>query len=113
VQIVGLVKRPKEHVIAKMTSRPGKAYEEAAITEDVRRLIGTGWFEQGQVRIETSIGIDSKVTVYVVVKELNAIIREVKFVGAQHLSDDEMLRLADVRKGSASDPTFNEGAAQR
>ncbi|CAN5506373.1 N/A [soil metagenome] len=113
VQVIGLKLRPKEHVIAKMTSRPGKAYEEATITEDVRRLIGTGWFEQGQVRIETSIDKDSKVTVYVVVKELKSIVKDIKFIGAQHLSDDEMLRLADIRKGSAADPTFNEMAAQR
>lgn len=113
VQIVGLRLRPRDHVLAKMASRPGKAYEEATIQEDVRKLIGTGWFEQGMVRIETSIATSGQVTVYVVVKELNTLVREVKFVGAQHMSDDELIRLADVRKGSPADPTANEAAAQR
>src|SRR5436309_1209400 len=81
VQVVGLRLRAKEHVLAKMLSKPGKAYEEATIQEDVHKLIGTGWFEQGQVRIETAIGNDNMVTVYVVVKELNTMVKEVKFVG--------------------------------
>lgn len=113
VQVLGIRHRAKEHVLAKMASRPGKAYDEATIQEDVRRLIGTGWFEQGHVRIETTISPDNRVTVFVVVRELNTMVREVKFIGAQHMSDDELLRLADVRKGSPADPTANEAAAQR
>lgn len=113
VQVVGLKLRAPQHVLAKMTTRPGKAYDDAVIGEDVRRLIGTGWFEQGQVRIETATRPDNQIVVYVVVKELNTMVREVQFLGAQHLSDDELLRLADVRKGSPADPAGNEAAAQR
>lgn len=103
---------PKDHILAQMKTRVGKAYDDATINEDVRRLIATKWFAPGGVQIETSVSNDGKVTVYVQVVELNNVVREVKFVGAQHIGNDTLLQLTGIRKGSALNPAFNEAAAQ-
>ncbi len=103
---------PKEHILGQMKTRVGKPYDDATINEDVRRLIATKWFAPGGVQIETSVSNDGKVTVYVQVVELNNVVREVKFVGAQHIGNDTLLQLTGIRKGSALNPAFNEAAAQ-
>ncbi len=103
---------PKEHILGQMQSRVGKPYDDAIISDDVRRLIATKWFAPGGVQIETSISNEGKVTVYVQVVELNNVVREVKFIGAQHLGNDTLLQLTGIRKGSALNPAFNEAAAQ-
>lgn len=103
---------PKEHILGQMKTRVGKPYDDAVIAEDVRRLIATKWFAPGGVQIETTVSNDGKVTVYVQLVELNNIVKEVKFIGAQHLGNDTLLQLTGIRKGSALNPTFNEAAAQ-
>jgi outer membrane protein insertion porin family len=103
---------PKEHILAQMKTRAGKPYDDATVNEDVRRLIATKWFAPGGVQIETTVSNDGKVTVYVQVVELNNVVKEVKFVGAQHIGNDTLLQLTGIRKGSALNPAFNEAAAQ-
>jgi len=103
---------PKENILSQMRTRPGKAYDEATIQEDVRRLIGTKWFAPGGVKVETAVGPDGKVTVYVHVIELNSIVQDVLFVGAEHMSRDELLTTTGIRRGSPLNPAFNEAAAQ-
>jgi outer membrane protein insertion porin family len=103
---------PKENILSQMQSRPGKPYDEVTIAEDVRRLIGTRWFAPGGVKVETSTGPDGRVTVYVHVIELNNVVQEVKFIGAQHMSHNDLLTLTGIRRGSPLNPAFNEAAAQ-
>ncbi len=103
---------PKEHILGQMQTRPGKVYDETIVQDDVRRLIATKWFAPGGVRIETAISAEGQVTVYVQVIELNSIVQEVVFQGAQHLSPSELIRLTNIRKGSPLNPAFNEAAAQ-
>jgi outer membrane protein insertion porin family len=103
---------PKEHIFSQMQTRPGKTYDEATIQEDVRRLIATKWFAPGGVSVSTAIAPDGKVTVYISVVELNNIVQEVLFVGAQHISTDKLLQMTGIRKGSPLNPAFNEAAAQ-
>lgn len=103
---------PKENILSQMQTRPGKAYDEATIQEDVRRLIGTRWFAPGGVKVETAVGPDGKVTVFVHVIELNSVVQDVLFVGAEHMSRDELLTTTGVRRGSPLNPAFNEAAAQ-
>lgn len=103
---------PKENILSQMRTRPGKPYDEAQIQDDVRRLIGTRWFAPGGVKVETAIGPDGRVTVYVHVIELNSVVQEVQFIGAQHMSQDELLTITGIRRGSPLNPAFNEAAAQ-
>ncbi len=103
---------PKEHIFGQMQTRPGKVYDEATIAEDVRKLIATKWFAPNGVQVETTVSNDGKVTVYLQLIELNNIVESVHFVGVQHLSNDTLLKLTGIRKGSVLNPDFNAAAAQ-
>ncbi|MGL4420796.1 MAG: POTRA domain-containing protein, partial [Gemmataceae bacterium] len=102
----------KENILSQIQSRPGKPYDETTVQEDVRRLISTRWFAPGGVKVETSIGNDGRVTIFISVVELNSVVSEVLFVGAQHMSPDELITLTGIRRGSPLNPAFNETAAQ-
>lgn len=99
-------------ILSQMQTRPGKPYDEGTIAEDVRRLLNTRWFAPGGVRIDTAIDANGQVTVFVHVIELNNIVREIVFLGAQHLSEDELYDLTGVRRGSPLNPASNQLAAQ-
>ncbi len=99
-------------ILSQMQTRPGKPYDEAVIQEDVRKLLNTKWFAPGGVEVSTAVGADGKVTVFVKVIELNNIVREVVFIGAQHLSEQELLDLTQVRRGGPLNPAMNQLAAQ-
>lgn len=100
-----------ELIQGQMQTKPGKPYDEAVILEDVRRLSNTRWFAPGGVEVKTSVGADGQVTVFVHVIELSTIVREVVFVGAQHLSDEELRNLTQVRRGGPLNPATNQFAA--
>lgn len=102
---------PRENILSQMQTRPGKTYDEGTVQDDVRRLIGTRWFAPGGVKVDTAV-TDGKVTVYVQVIELNNIVSEVLFVGAEHMGREELLTLTGIRRGSPLNPAFNETAAQ-
>jgi outer membrane protein assembly complex protein YaeT len=101
-----------ELILAQMQTRPGKPYDEAVIQEDVRRLLNTKWFAPGGVRIDTLVGSDGQVTVFVHVIELNNIVREVIYFGAQHLSESELFDITQIRRGGPLNPANNERAAR-
>jgi outer membrane protein assembly complex protein YaeT len=101
-----------DYILAQMHTRPGKPYDEATVAADVRRLLNTRLFTADGVQISTSIGTDGQVTVFVRVKELSAIVREVVFLGAQHLSESELLDMTRVRRGSPLNPAMNKLDAQ-
>ena len=101
-----------ELILGQMQTRPGKPYDENTIQDDVRRLLNKGWFAPGGVRIATSVDNDGQVTVFVHVKELVNTIQEIHYVGAQHLSDDKLHELTQLRRGSPMNPTMNQLAAQ-
>lgn len=101
-----------ELILGQMNTRPGKPYDEAVIQDDVRKLLNTRWFAPGGVRIDTAVGADGQVTVFVHVVELNNIVREVIYFGAQHLSDSELFDLTQIRRGGPLSPAMNQQAAQ-
>jgi outer membrane protein insertion porin family len=104
--------RTADQIRAQMHTRPGKPYDPFVAQEDILRLHKTGWFAPGKVQIETSIGADGQVTVFVKVEELTNVIREVLFMGAQHLSEKELLDLTQIRRGGPMNPGRNQLAAQ-
>jgi outer membrane protein assembly factor BamA len=103
---------PTEHILSQMTTRAGRAYDEAAVQEDVRKLLATHWFAPGGVRVSTEVGSDGRVTVYVNVIELNNIVNEVVFKGNNHYSEKELLNVTGLRRGGPMNPHTNELAAR-
>ncbi|MCZ2341183.1 MAG: outer membrane protein assembly factor BamA [Bacteroidales bacterium] len=102
----------EELILSQMpNTRPGKVYDDGLVQQDVRQLLSTRWFAPGGVRVDTAIDADNQVTVFVHVIELNNIISEVVYVGAQHLSDKELNDLTGLRRGSPLNPTMNQLAA--
>jgi outer membrane protein assembly factor BamA len=102
---------PKEHILSQMQTKAGKPYDETLVADDVRRLIATRWFAP-KIDVETKVGDDGRVTVYLHVTELEGIVQEVVFVGNQHVGKDDLINLTQIRKGSALNPAYNEAAAQ-
>ncbi|HET6576618.1 MAG TPA: outer membrane protein assembly factor BamA [Fimbriiglobus sp.] len=102
----------KEQILSQMRTHPGKPYDEAVVQEDVRRLLHTKWFAPGGVKVSTAVGADGRVTVFVEVVELNNIVREVVFLGHQHLSEQELYDLTGVRRGGPLNPAMNQLAVQ-
>ena len=105
---VGNRVRTPEQIRAQMHSRPGVAYEEATVQEDVRRLHATKWFVPGGVQIYTRDDPGGRVAVLVYVNELNSVVEDVQYVGAEHMSKTELQNLSGVRKGEPMNPLANE-----
>jgi outer membrane protein assembly complex protein YaeT len=105
---VGNRLRTPEQIRAQMHSRPGVAYDEGVMQEDVRRLNKTKWFVPGGIQILTRTDSDGRVTVMVYVSELTSVVQELEFIGAQHISRTELQKLAGVRKGEPMNPMANE-----
>jgi outer membrane protein assembly complex protein YaeT len=99
-------------ILAKMTTKAGRPYDEATVQEDVRRLLNTGWFAPGGVEVKTAVDDAGQVTVFVHVIELNNIVREVVYLGNQHYSESELNDLTGVRRGGPLNPQMNQLAAQ-
>jgi outer membrane protein insertion porin family len=97
-----------EYVKNLMHTRPGKPYDDNTINEDVRRLLNTQLFVPGSVSVSTAIAADLRVTVFVKATELTGVIREVKFIGAQHISPDELIDLTQIRRGGPMNPNNNQ-----
>ena len=97
-----------QQILNIMHSRPGKAYDEATIQEDVRRLLNTRWFTPSGVRILTQNETDGRVTVTVFVTELTSTVQEVVYDGAQHINRGDLQTLTGLRKGDAMNPLANE-----
>ncbi len=105
---VGNHVRTADQIRQIMYSRPGVAYEEATVQEDVRRLHSTKWFVPGGVQILTKVNGDGRVTILVYVTELTNIVQDVQYIGGQHLTKTELQNLSGVRKGEPMNPLANE-----
>lgn len=105
---VGNRLRTADQIRNVMHSRPGVAYEEATVQEDVRRLHGTKWFVPGGVQVLTKNEPDGRVSILVYVTELTNVVQEVHYLGAQHMSPTELRNLSGVRKGEPMNPLANE-----
>ncbi len=100
--------RKPEHILGVMQARPGRAYDEAQIQEDVRRLHATKWFVPGGVQVHTRPDGGGGVVVFVTVTEVTNTVREVLYPGAEHIRDTDLQQLTGVRKGDAMNPLHNE-----
>lgn len=105
--------RTTQHVLAKLQSvRKGSTFTEHGANRDVALLLATGWFAPNGVEMKTSVAADDTVTVFVRVKELASVVREINFVGAQHYNESSLLDLTpQLRKGAPLNPARNRQAA--
>ena len=103
--------RSTGHILAKMNLRKGKPYDEQIATDDVARLLASGWFAANGVELKTAIGSDGQVTVFVKVRELQNTVKEILFLGNDHYSFDNLFELTRVRRGSPLNPAVNRQAA--
>ncbi len=103
--------RASAHILLKMQLKKGKAYDEQTATEDVARLLASGWFEANGVELKTAIGSDGLVVVFVKVRELRTTVKEIVFLGSDHYSFDDLFAVAQVKRGSPLDPAMNRRAA--
>ncbi len=100
-----------ELILAKLNTKPGRLYDPLVVNEDVQRLSGTRWFQPGGINISTKVRDDGQVVVFVEVKELANVVKEVQFLGAQHYSESELLDLVQVKRGMPLNPPMNALAA--
>jgi outer membrane protein assembly complex protein YaeT len=100
-----------EQILSQMHTKPGRPYDPAVANEDVQRLSRTRWFQPNGIEIGTGVRADGRVNVFVTVRELANVVKEIRFVGAQHYSDSELLELIGIRRGGPLNPPMNQLAA--
>ena len=103
--------RSTADILTKMLLKKGKAYDEQTATDDVARLLASGWFAANGVELKTGIGADRQVTVFVKVRELQTTVKEIIFQGNDHDSFDKLFELSRIRKGAPLNPALNRQAA--
>ncbi len=103
--------RSTADILTKMNLKKGKAYDEQIATDDVARLLASGWFAANGVELKTGIGADGQVTVFVKVRELQTTVKEIIFQGNDHDSFDKLFELSRIRKGAPLNPALNRQAA--
>lgn len=101
-----------QQIVGLMHSKEGKPYEDATMIEDMRRLENTKWFVPGTVKPFVQIEPDGKVTVYIQLQELTSSIQEVQYLGAEHISLNDLSNMTGVRKGEPMNPLVNEVGRQ-
>jgi outer membrane protein assembly complex protein YaeT len=110
VNVQGNVLHPQQEIFSKMSTRKGKAFQKKVIQEDVNRLAETGWFISGGIEVDTVDMQDGKVIVYVRVKELENVVEEIVYLGADHLSRDELDKMTKLKRGERMSPSKNQAA---
>ena len=105
--------RGEQVILSKMRFvRKGGTFDESGASTDVATLLATGWFAPNGVELKTAVGPDGEVSVWVFVKELAAVVRDITFRGNQHYDDKTLLDLTpQLRKGSPLNPARNRQAA--
>ncbi len=103
--------RSTNHILAKMTLKPGVAFDERVASDDVARLLASGWFAANGVELKTSINSEGEVTVWLEVRELQQTVKTIQFTGLEHYSESSLLELVRVRKGAPMNPAVNRQSA--
>jgi outer membrane protein insertion porin family len=101
---------PSARILAEIKTRVGQPYNQATVTADVARLMGTRLFSQ--VTPYFQITADDKVAVTFEVQEYPNVIQEIRYEGAKHLKDDELDQTTGLRRGVPLNPIANKQAAQ-
>jgi outer membrane protein assembly complex protein YaeT len=96
---------PTSRILSECKTRAGQPYNQATVTADVARLMGTRLFSQ--VTPYFQITADNKVAVFFEVVEYPNLVQEIRYEGAKHLKDDELDQITGLRRGVPLNPIAN------
>jgi len=102
--------RQTQDIVAVFGLRPEQKYDEEAIRAGTKRLYDKGWFTPNGIEIRTVERTDGRINVVLYVTELSNFIEEIKYNGAQHLSQDELGKLTGLRVRMPMSPHLNAQA---
>lgn len=102
--------RNSQDIQAVFGLRPGHRYDEEGVRGGTKRLYDKGWFTPNGIEIRTVERTDGKINVILYVTELTNFIEEIKYVGAQHLSQDELSKLTGLKVRMPMSPHLNQQA---
>jgi outer membrane protein insertion porin family len=97
-----------QQVVALLKSRPGTEYSSETVQEDVRTLFATKQFADVRVNLENLP--DGRVTLKFYVREFPSVIEKIVYLGAKHLSDEELNTATGLRPDKPLDPVENKRA---
>jgi outer membrane protein insertion porin family len=112
VEIRGTRRIPKETILARIQSRVGARYSEAAVRRDLELIVGLGHFDPLRTRL---LAVDGPRGGKVVVFEVYEypLIRAIEFQGLKSVSEkDALARLKERRVGVSVESTFNPEKAK-
>lgn len=102
----GLKRVDADAVRIVMTTRAGKALDPKAISDDIRAIFGTGYFEDVQVFQEREAGNFVSLTFVLVEKPS---IRRIEYTGNDDISTDDIKEVVDIRPYTI----YNEAKVKR
>jgi TonB family protein len=108
VEVMGNRRFSKEEILRWVHTRPGERYSQDQLTEDVKAVVATGYFDKLRTRVFAEDAIRGGVAVTFETFEL-PLISEVKFEGLKFLTEAAILDALlkeniDVRTGAVYDP---------
>ncbi|MBI3321192.1 MAG: outer membrane protein assembly factor BamA [Candidatus Omnitrophica bacterium] len=92
----------KETILAKVQTKPGGLYQDAVVSEDIRRLFALGYFTDVHVDVDTSSEPEGVAVVFVV-KEKPAV-ESIHVEGNRFLQPSRVLELFGMKHGELYDP---------
>jgi outer membrane protein assembly complex protein YaeT len=101
---------PTQRIMSLIQTKPGAEYKADVVHEDVRKLYDTKLF--ADVRVVTQRTQDNKIVVYFQLKELPGVIREILYLGANHLKKDDLESTTGLKVGAPLNPWATQKARQ-
>ncbi len=101
---------PTQRIMSLIQTKPGTEYKAAVVAEDVRKLYETKLF--ADIRVVTQQTADKKVIVYFQLKELPGVVREILYLGANHLKKDDLEATTGLKVGVPLNPWATQKARQ-
>jgi outer membrane protein assembly complex protein YaeT len=99
---------PTEQIKAQLQTRPGTEFVKSVVEEDVRNLYATRQY--GNISPYTQDDGPGRVKVYFFIRDYPSVVEEVTYLGAKHLSPDDLNQITGIRKGSPLNPHANKVA---
>src|SRR5262249_9306747 len=93
---------PTEQIMGWIQTRPGQLCAPEVVEEDVRALYATDQF--ATVEADKRGGEDGPITVCFLVREFQPTVQKIGYLGAKHLSDEELNALTGLHLHRPCDP---------
>lgn len=101
---------PTQRIMSLIQTKPGAEYKADVVHEDVRKLLDTKLF--ADIRVVTQRTQDNKIIVYFQLKELPGVVREILYLGANHLKKDDLEATTGLKVGVPLNPWATQRARQ-